>query len=171
MTPQEKQALQMVEELLCLDLTPALAQARTFASREGYRTVFTGIYRNVTSVTVDGVPVEYEMMFNDKNWLGFYNSIVLKNPVQGKVTVVADWGFTTYPADLQRLIDNALVVAKKAYTAQEVKSKRIEDFNVTYSDLSTEEAFLKQNAITIRKYSMCNIGNIQHGNVCHNGRI
>ena len=84
---------------------------------------------------------------------------------------MADWGFTTYPADLQRLLDNALVVAKKAYTAQEVKSKRIEDFDVTYSDLSTEEAFLKQNAITIRKYSMCNIGNIQHGNVCHNGRI
>lgn len=172
MTPQQTQARQMVEALLCLDLTPATAQARTFTAREGMRTVFTGPFSNVSSVTVNGKAVtNYYPAFFDKRNGTLFNSIVFTEPVCGEVVVTGNWSATTLPADLQRLVDNALLVVNQAYSVKEVKSKRVEDFSVTYSDLSDDEAFLKQNAVTINKYSMCHIDYILHGETCYHGRF
>jgi hypothetical protein len=167
MTPQETQARQMVEALLCLDLTPATAQARTFKAREGMRTVFTGLFSNVSSVTVNGKAVtNYYPAFFDKRNGTLFNSLVFTEPVCGEVVVTGDWSATTLPADLQRLVDNALAVVNQTYSTKEVKSKRVEDFQITYSDLSDDEVFLKQNAVTINKYSMCHIDYILHGDTC-----
>lgn len=173
MTPQEIQARQMVEALLCLDLTSETA-TRVFTPREGMRTVFTGLFRNVSSVTVDGVAVassEYHPAFFDKRNGTLFNSLVFNKPVSGEIEVTADWGVTAMPADLAKLIANAQVVASQNYSAKEVKSKRVEDFQVTYSDLSDDEVFLKQNAVTINKYSMCHIDYILHGDTCRHGRV
>lgn len=159
------EATQLLESLLCLDFSQDTGE-RTFTVREGMRTVFTGIFSNVNSVTVGGQPVDYYPAFFDKRNGEFFNSIVLDEAVCGDVVVDADWGFDALPADLQKLLANADAVVSQAYSVKEVKSKRVEDFQVTYSDLSDDEVFLKQNAITINKYSMCNVPYILHGDTC-----
>lgn len=172
LTTQQKQARQMVEELLCLDLAQDTGE-RTFDAREGYRTVFTGIFSDVSSVTVDGVAVtDYYPAFFDKRNSKFYNSIVFKEEVCGEVIVDADWGFNDcLPADLQALVDKALLIVSQTYSTKDVKSKKVEDFSVVYGDLSDDEVFVKQNALTIRKYSMCDSGYIVNGETCHHGRF
>lgn len=159
------EAKQFLESLLCLDFSQDSGE-RTFTAREGMRTVFTGIFSNVRSVTVNGQAVDYYPAFFDKRNGSFFNSIVLTKPVCGEVVVDADWGFDKLPADLKKLLANAEKVTSQAYSAKEVKSKRVEDFQITYSDLSDDEVFLKQNAVTINKYSMCHIDYILHGDTC-----
>src|SRR5690606_41950958 len=109
--------------------------------------------------------------FVDKRNGSFFNSIVLDKPVCGEVVIDADWGFDELPADLKKLLANADAVTSQAYSTKEVKSKRVEDFQITYSDLSDDEVFLKQNAVTINKYSMCHIDYILHGETCYHGRL
>jgi len=170
LTLQEKQARMMVEELLCLDLASEVAE-RTFDAREGYRTVFTGIFSDVSSVTVDGVAVtDYYPAFFDKRNGKFYNSIVFKEEVCGEVIVDADWGFDDcLPADLQALVDKAVLVVSKTVSLTDVKRKRTEDFDITYGDLSEDEVFVKQNSLVISKYSMCDTGYIVNGATCGHG--
>ena len=166
---QHDEATQMLESLLCLDFTQESGK-RVFEAREGYRTVYTGIFTDVSSVTVDGQAVDYYPAFFDKKNGQFFNSIVLKTPVCGEAVVDADWGFDCLPADLQRMADNAAKVVSQSYSVKDVKSKQVEDFRVTYGDLSDDEVFLKQNAVTINKYSMCNIGYVLNGETCHHGQ-
>ena len=165
MTPQE-QAKLLVEELLCLDLTSETGE-RVFEPREGMRTVFTGLFSDVSSVKVDGRAVSnYHPAFFDKRNGTLFNSLVFDTPVKGEVTVTADWSADPLPADLQKLIANAEAVVSQSYSVKELKSKRVEDFTLTYSDLSNDEVFVKQNAVTINKYSMCNVPYILHGDTC-----
>ena len=161
-----EQAKLLVEGLLCLDLSQDTGE-RTFTPREGMRTVFTGIFSNVNSVTVNGKAVTnyYPAFFNKRNGQ-FFNSIVFDCPPNADVVVDADWGFDTIPADLKRLLDNASKVVSGNYSVKEVKSKKVEDFTVTYSDLSDDEVFMKQNAVTIAKYSMCHIPYVLHNRSC-----
>jgi len=49
----------------------------------------------------------------------------------------------------------------------QVKSKKIEDFTVTYKDSTTYDEFINANQSTINKYSQCNIGQIDNGRVHH----
>ena len=161
------EAKQFLESLLCLDFSQDSGE-RTFTAREGMRTVFTGIFSDVNSVTVNGQAVDYYPAFFDKRNGSFFNSIVLTKAVCGEVVIDADWGFDKLPADLKKLLANAEAVTSQAYSVKEVKSKRVEDFHITYSDLSDDEAFLKQNAVTINKYSMCHIDYILHGDTCGN---
>lgn len=165
MTQQEKKARQMVEELLCIEFAQDTGE-RVFEAREGYRTIYTGIYTDVHSVTVDGLAVDYQKVFFDKKNGKFFNSIVLKTPVCGEVTVDADWGFDCLPADLQALVNNAVILVSKSASITDVKRKRTEDFDITYGDLSENEVFVNQNSVTIGKYSMCNIGYIVNGATC-----
>lgn len=164
------EAKQFLESLLCLDFSQDTGE-RTFTAREGMRTVFTGIFSNVRSVTVGGQAVDYYPAFFNKRNGDYFNSIVLTKPVCGEVVVDADWGFDALPADLKKLLANADAVTSQAYSVKEVKSKRVEDFHITYSDLSDDEVFLKQNAVTIAKYSMCDIPYVLHGETCHHGRV
>lgn len=165
-----EEAKQFLESLLCLDFSQDSGE-RTFTAREGMRTVFTGIFSNVRSVTVNGQAVDYYPAFFDKRNGDYFNSIVLTKPVCGEVVIDADWGFNELPADLKKLLANADAVTSQAYSVKEVKSKRVEDFQITYSDLSDDEVFLKQNAVTIAKYSMCDVPYILHGETCHHGRV
>lgn len=156
------EAKQFLESLLCLDFSQDSGE-RTFTAREGMRTVFTGIFSDVSSVTVGGEAVSYHPAFFDKRNGSFFNSIVLDKPVCGEVVVDAEWGFDELPADLKKLLANAEAVVTKTHAIRDIKSKKVEDVTVTYGDLSDDEVFLKQNAVTINKYSMCHIDYILHG--------
>lgn len=156
------EAKQFLESLLCLDFSQDSGE-RTFTAREGMRTVFTGIFSNVNSVTVGGEEVSH--------YPAFFNSIVLTKPVCGDVVVDADWGFDALPADLKKLLANADAIVSQSSSTKEVKSKRTRTFQITYSDLSDDEVFLKKNAVTIGKYSMCDVPYVLHGDTCgHNIR-
>lgn len=167
-------AQETLETLLCMSLdvqaedeTPT---TRTFIGREGYSTTFTGIFTDVTNVTVDGKAEEYyPALWDDRN-ASYYNSIVLTDHVHDghcEMAITAKWGFPTLPNDLARLMAQQFAMASsRAAIGGKVKRKSVEDFSIEYADVDPAQNFLDMNAATIRKYSMCNIGYIRHGKVC-----
>lgn len=165
-------AKEVSQSLLCISTEcEQTDDNRIYVSREGYSTVFTDIFTDIESITVDGIGVtDYYPAFNDDRNNDFYNSIVFKRRFQTEeeVLVSALWGFESVPIDLQRLLARAyaqsVTPTKKKNTS--VKSKRVEDFWITYGDLSEDEEFIKANSATIKKYSLCNIGYVLHGDTC-----
>lgn len=162
-----------IEQLLCTSLD-SVTEARTFTPRQGYSTIFTDIFTDVQSVVVDGETLpatEYSLRQWDKHTGTWYNSIVLHNQTSEDVTITADWGFKTTPTnklpkDLQKLLANAfngVSASNKAQKRSGVKSKKIEDFSVTYSDMSSESQFALDNSATIRRYSLCHIPIVRNG--------
>lgn len=179
LTPREQTNLNLyleiaqenLESLLCTSLelqdgSDPEEQERTYEPREGYKTIFTDVFTDVSSVEVNGQAVDYYPAFWDKRNAGFYNSIVLSKRTNKEVTITAIWGFPEWPSDLKQLIAQAFANVSEKYEVKDVKSKRVEDFQVTYGDLSDDEAFVKNNAVTINKYSQCKVGYIKHGKVC-----
>ena len=72
-------------------------------------------------------------------------------------------------------IDLKLLVAKlfalvgtMNTTNGNIKSKRVEDFTITFNDNTVFDQFLLDNSATINKYSICSIGDVQNGDVCTN---
>lgn len=168
-------AKENLEELLCISLDyqdtsgEPEKTTQTFDIRDGYRTVFTGIFTELTEVKVDGTVIEdYHVAFWDKRSNPYYNSIVLDDCDGKEVEITGYWGFDSLPSDLQLLWAQAFANVSKKYVAGggNVKSKQVEDFRITYGDLTDDEAFTSANARTIRKYSLCNIGYIRHGETC-----
>lgn len=155
--------------LLCIEPNQDTGE-RVFEKRDGMSTVFTGIFTQVNSVTVDGNEAEYTPYFWDSRNSGFYNSIVLTNNIGSEVKIDAEWGFDCMPADLQRLLAQAFAVVSAKRQVKNVKSKKVEDFSITYGDLSDEEQFVSDSARVIKKYSLCNTGYILHGTTCSEHR-
>lgn len=171
-------AKESLEELLCISLGYETSgdpeeYTQVFDVREGYSTVFTGIFTELSEVKVDGiVTTDYYPAFWDKRSNPYYNSIVLgKSGKTAEITAV--WGFDTVPNDLKLLWAQLFANVSKKYTAGggNVKSKRVEDFQVAYGDLTDDEAFINANKRTISKYSLCNIGYVLHGDVCKTHRV
>jgi hypothetical protein len=172
-------AKEQLENLLCisLDVNPegsgdAEADTRTFEIREGYSTVFTGIFTSLTEVKVDDVATtDYYNAYWDKRSNSYYNSIVLDECGGSEVEITGIWGFNEVPNDLQMLWAQLFANVSKKYAAGSgnIKSKKVEDFSITYGDLSDDEVFMKDNALTIRKYSLCTIGYVRHGKTCTHG--
>lgn len=160
-------AREEIESLMCISLCCNDSEARTFEPREGMSTVFTGIFTDIEEVRVDGTVVtDYYKAFWDNRNGSFYNSIVFATPQSSEVEIEASWGFDNIPSDLKRLWTQMFAVVSKKRTVSHVKSKKVEDFSVTYTDESDIEAFARDNAVTIRKYSMCTIGDVRHGGIC-----
>lgn len=169
-------AKESLEELLCisLDVNPDTSgdpeeDVQTFDVREGYSTVFTGIFTEVSEVKVDGkVTTDYYPVFWEKRSNPYYNSIVLDCRAARSVEITGHWGFDTLPGDLQLLWAQLFANVSKKYKvgAGNIKSKQTEDFRISYGDLTDDEVFLKDNRRTIKKYSMCNIGYVLHGDTC-----
>lgn len=175
-------AKESLEELLCISLDSQddtsgsgdEEYTQTFDIREGYSTVFTDIFTELTEVKVDGkVTTDYHVAFWDKRSNAYYNSIVLDGIKGSEAEITGFWGFDTIPKDLQLLWAQAFANVSKTYNAGagNVKSKQVEDFRVTYGELSDDDVFLDANKRTISKYSMCNIGYVLHGNVCKAHRV
>lgn len=167
-------ATEHLEQLLCCELqligedpTPS---ERTFGTRDGYRTVYVDPFNSLTSVKISGTvvdPDDYIFKQNDKFTGDWYNIVEFDRKRSGEnIVVEATWGFNPLPADLQMLLAqlfNQVSVDQK--TDGQVKSKKIEDFSVTYKDSVTLQDLLASNASVLLKYSQCNQGVIRHGRV------
>lgn len=163
-------ARESLEELLCTEISCRnTVEARTFGVREGYRTVFTGVFTEVEEVKVDGTATtDYHPAFWDKRSNAFYNSIVLKEHDGSTVEITATWGFDSLPNDLKQLWAQLFANVAKKYKAgsANVKSKQVEDFRISYGDLTDDELFINANSRIIQKYRLCDIGFVMHGDVC-----
>lgn len=168
-------ARESLEELLCLQLDcNSVVEARTFDVRQGYSTVFTGIFTDIEEVKADdSVITGYYSAFWDKRHNSYYNSIVLDDNDVSIVEITATWGFDELPNDLKILWAQLFANVSKKYTAGEanVKSKQVEDFRVTYGDVTDDDAFLAANRRTIQKYRMCDVGYVLHGEVCDTHKV
>jgi hypothetical protein len=160
-------ATERLEELLCMQICGDDAP-RTFATRCGYRTLFVDPFQDITTVTVDDEDVtEYVKKQNDKYSASWYNSIEFETEMTGKlVEIDATWGFPNIPADLQLLLAKLFAFGSvdQQFDSQ-VKSKKIEDFTVTFKDSATYDEFISSNQSIIDKYSLCNVGRIDSGRI------
>lgn len=162
-------AQESLEELLCIKLCDEGDETRTFDVREGYSTVFTGIFTELTEVKVDGtVTTDYYHAFWDKRSNAYYNSIVLDDCNVSEVEITGSWGFDSTPADLQLLWAQMFANVSKKYKAGggNVKRKDVRNFSVWLGDLSDDETFINGNKRAIQKYSLCNVGYVLHGRTC-----
>ena len=163
-----------LEELLCISLLQDSGE-RTFTSRYGYSTLFTGIFTKVNSVTINGVVVDpstYHLAFFDDRNKGFYNSIVFNSKLIGQDVVVdANWSFDTMPSDLAQFLAQLFALSAKKKVTGSIKSKRVEDFSITYGDLTDMQQFVADNDLIMTKYGQCFITETRHGSVCETHRI
>lgn len=167
-------ATEHLEELLCCEIAAVGGDAepteRTFGTRDGYRTVWVDPFVSLTSVKIGDVVIDtnaYTKKQNDSFNGSWFNIVEFSRRRCGEnIVVSAVWGFNPIPSDLQMLLAqlfNQVSVDQK--TDGQIKSKKIEDFSVTYKDSVTLQDVLAGNAATILKYSQCNQGAIRHGRV------
>lgn len=167
-----------LESLLCTDVFPVLSgnppvpevSARVYEARNGYSTLFTDYFSGNITVTINGrTRTDFTQKFFDNRNTSFKNSLVFncKFRCNDEVTISAAWGFNPLPDDLGKLLAQLFAVASKPYTpAGDIKSKRVEDFAITFGDRSDVEVLVSTNSLVIQKYSLCSIDNIRHGKVC-----
>lgn len=160
-------AIETLEGILCSNLDKETA-IRIFDAREGYSTVFTDPFTAVNEVKINGNIVTNYSLRQWANRNGsWYNSLVFERQLgNDEVSIDADWGFTTLPQDLALLLARVFALNGESGGDGNIKSKKIEDFSVTFGDKTAFQGFLDDNATTIRKYSLCEIGNVQHGGGC-----
>lgn len=166
-------AQEILESLLCISLDTraenAPAETYEFDARDGYSTVFTGIFETPSDVKVNGATTtDYTSKFWDNRNTTTYNSIVFDKPLRHKdtVAVTALWGYETLPNDLGWLLSQMIALVGSKYSTKGVKSKRVEDFSITYMESTEMEQYIDTNAVTINKYSMCHISEFRSGRVC-----
>jgi hypothetical protein len=167
-----KIVVERLEDLLCLSLCGDCGDGtRTYQPREGYRTLFIDPFTSIISVSINDVEQDvskYTVKQNDMYNGGWYNSIEFHYPMNGRYNIVvdADWGFGNIPLDLQLLIARLFAQGSvEQRSDNQVKSKKIEDFTVTFKDGSTFGEFATANQSIISKYSLCNVGRISHGRI------
>lgn len=165
-------AIESLQALICSPIAPETAE-RVFNTRDGYKTAYVDLFSEVTSVTVGGTAIsaeKYYKAFNGVRNGSVFNSIVLAVDPQGKDIVVnATWGFTTgdtntIPADLQLVIAKLFAGVTKKDNGN-VKSKKIEDFNITFMDETAYQRFYKDNFGVLNKYSVCDVINVRSGKI------
>ena len=159
-----------VGELLCMNLT-SKSETRVFDVRNGYRTVFTHPFVEVDEVQDSNGNIIDEDTYTPRQWdkrnADWYNSIVMDDTQCGEeLTISGTWGFgKCMPKDLQLLVARSFdQISKSQGSNGLVKRKEVEDFKIEFNtDVTQQEQFYADNALIIQKYSMCNIGDVQHG--------
>ena len=165
-----KIAVEYLEDILCTSLC-GCEDRKIFYAREGYSTVFTDIFTEITKVCVNGRMVsssKYYVAQDDRRSGDWYNSIVFKDrsDCNGDVAVEAVWGFSSIPYDLRRVIAQLFANVSRKYSVGKIQSKQVEDFRIQYVTSTTEEEqFIADNRRVLDKYSQCNIGSIRHGSL------
>ena len=168
---------EQVETLLCISLDSnegsgdIAATTRIFTPRPGMATIFTDIFHDLETVEVSETQVTATPYFWAKRTSDYYNSVVLATKTASEVSITAKWGFADLPDDLAMLWAQMFAVVSAKKTVQSVKSKRVEDFQITYGELSNTQELEKNNSTTIDKYGMCDIDIVRHGEVCLTHRI
>lgn len=167
-----KIARQSLDDLLCTNLCDD-SDPRTYDTRAGYCTLFTDIFTDIQSVSINGETVDaddYSVRQWDRRNGTWYNSIVFNDKLEedDEVEVSASWGFLEMPSDLQ-LVQAQLfgLISKKNKFDPTVTNKEVEDFRISFNvDADLDDEFYRQYNRTIAKYSLCTIGNIQQGSIC-----
>lgn len=161
---------QQLDDLLCMTLCDA-EDPKVYEAREGYSTVFTDIFTDIEEVTIDEkVVTNYRIAQWAKRNGSWYNSLVFDSKFTRNkdVTVSASWGFNKMPVDLQAVLAGLFdsITKKNSFTGA-VQSKQVEDFRITFNnDVDLDDVFFSKYNKTISKYSLCDVGNIQHGSIC-----
>lgn len=163
-------ATKSIEQFLCFNL---LAEETThiFDAREGYSTVFVQPFTELEEVKLNGdIVTDFSIRQWNSRTGSWYNSIVFENRLHDddEVEITGNWGFETIPNDLQLVIARSFdLITKQNRFDSTVKSKRVEDFQITTDNtVDLDDVFYTQNEATILKYSLCSVGNIQHGSTC-----
>lgn len=156
-----------VSDLICSDISPDIEDARTFKLRDGYRTLNTPIFDEIQSVTVDGNEID-DTQYKVKQGSSFngtwFNSIVFNDITCGEVVVTADWGFSSIPLDLQKVIAEQFGILSTTIDSDQISRKQVEDFSIQFNGTKSD-AFVKKYQPTIAKYSSCTESNVQSGKV------
>lgn len=166
-------ATKSLEDLLCTTICDD-SDPRVYDVREGYSTLFTDIFTDITEVKLDGTVIEsskYSVRQWDRRNGNWYNSIVFDSQFtsdDSEVEVSGSWGFSTMPSDLQAVLAGLFdLITKKNKLDPTVASKQVEDFRISLNtDVDLDTDFQSKYAHTLSKYSMCDIPNLQHGRVC-----
>lgn len=163
--------------LLCGSTTYEADAERTYEVREGYRTIFTDPFTGTATVTIGGSTTDadkYTLRLGDAivGGSGVKNAVVFKKHLtRGTelVTIRANFGFndTTMPVELQGMFADLFVKADRDAASigqRAVKSKRIDDYSVTYADEDVD-TFKASYAAVLSKYAACGSGAVRHGTV------
>lgn len=168
-------AMQQLEQLICTSLAETSGnETVVYDVREGYRTLFTDIFTELTEVKIYGTVIDsskYSVRQWDKRSGSWYNSIVFDNMFKAcddEVEVTAEWGFNTIPSDLLAVLAGLFdLITKKNNLNPSIASKQVEDYRISFrADVDLDADFESKYAGTLSKYSMCDIPNVQHGKVC-----
>lgn len=161
-------AYDKIEELLCTPVKQDVSATRYYTPRGGFRTVYTDLFTEIEQVKVNDVVLLnfYPALNGDRN-AKVFNSIVLPQRLSScDIEITADWGFDCPPKDLQQVIAQLFSLASQKFTAsQDVKSKKVEDFSITFGDKTKLQKIIDDNSSTIDKYSQCGTKiNVKSGN-------
>lgn len=160
-------AVEQLYQLLCMDVTYEASATRTFDGRLGYKLLYIDPLTAPTSVKVDGETItseHYTLRQWDNRNASWFNTIEFDCEMTGDVEITGNWGFQTLPDDLSLLLARLFTVSSGSSADRKVKSKKIEDFTVTYEGSDSKEA--DENSRIVYKYSNCRTGDIRHGRIC-----
>lgn len=166
-------ATNQLNSLLCTDVRP-FTGTRKFSTRYGYHSAYIDPATTVTSVKRGGTTVQpgtYDLRQWDRWNADWYNVLVFDNLLRGEaIEVTGSFGWSTLPGDLQLLLGKLFDgVSKSTHANGQVKSKKVEDFSISYRDnenggaISTLDTIANEFAETIARYSLCNVPNVQQG--------
>lgn len=144
-----------------------------YSGRVGYSILYIDPFTSLNKVEVDGEEKTVTKQQWDKRNADWYNAIVFEDSDEmekdGKpldVSVTAGFGYgDPLPVELRLLLARAFdLITLEKNANPRIKSKRNEDYSITYGSITSEwESFKTQNKTTIQKYSQCGLGQIQHG--------
>ena len=158
-------AINKLETLICTKLCTN-PTTRLYKSRKGYGTVFTDVFTDIDELKIDGiVSTNYNKMWFDNLNASVFNSVVFDNPLQGQtIEITGVFGYDTLPNDLALVLAKLFDLNTKSQTFNgRVQSKQVEDFRITYKDITLDEQFYEDYGTILSKYSQCNVGYILHG--------
>lgn len=162
-------AVDKFEQLTCSTLK-RITETRIFDSRDGMRSLFVGLFTTLSEVKVDGVIVtNFSPAQGDKRGsLTWYNAVLSDNKmVAGQnIAITANWGFETLPDDVAMTLAQLFALVSSDSEEYRIKSKKIEDFSISYADTETAfNAFISDFGGILNKYSVCGVGEVRHGRV------
>lgn len=159
-------AKEYVGDMICSCLYSEIDE-KSFVPRRGYTTLPVPVFTEIYSVKINDEEVtNYHTRQGSSLNGSWFNSLVFDSLLDCEtVTIEADWGFTTIPLDLQKMIAEEFSLVSGTLGEDLIQSKRVEDFSITLKDETKQQAFADKYRATIAKYSGCANGNVQSGDV------
>lgn len=164
-----KTANENLDILLCTNLCND-EPTRIYDAENGYSTVWTDIFTEITEVKINGkVVTNYSVRQGDRRTGNWYNSIVFdcRFTCNQEVEITAEWGFDSVPSNLQGLLAGLFgQISQKTKFDATIKSKKVEDFAITFdTEADLDAQFYNKYASVINQYSLCEKQGLRHGRI------